>query len=186
MAISLIQATNRIFVPKADTTLVSASPDIRSLDMDFFHNELRTLETIESNDVFEITHSHTPVGVLGGTTYPRRVEIIGLWQVEFEDAGLPWRVRLIGGDSNIEDVAIVNGVSVSTQNSAGNTITNVGSGLTQAQSDRLDELWRDAGMDAASPKTVTENIAGESYDEVANGVTKEVRKTGDDTVITRQ
>lgn len=129
MAISLIQATNIIFVPKADTVFVSGSPDIRSLDMDFFHNELRTLETLDANCVFEITHDHTTPVNIGQVTLIRVVEIIGLWTVEFEEIGLPYAVRLIGGNNNIEDVTVVNNVSIRPSNSAGAIQTDV-SGLT--------------------------------------------------------
>lgn len=128
ISINLTTTPRRIFVPKADTTLVSSSPDIRSLDMDFFHNELRTLEADILYTVEPITHNHTQEGTLGGTTYPRRVEILTDYEVEFEDGA--YRVRLIGGDSNIEDVAIVNNVSISTFNSAGNSVVDIDKILT--------------------------------------------------------
>lgn len=135
MAISLIQATNRIFVPKADTTLVSASPDIRSLDMDFFHNELRTLETLVENAVYEITHEHVTTFDLDVITLQRVVKIIGLWLVEFEEVGLPYAVQLIGGNSNIDSKAVVNNVSVRSFNTAGAIVVSTGgSGLTAAES----------------------------------------------------
>ena len=137
MAISLNQITKVIYVPKADTTLISG--EIRSLDMEEFHDTLRTLEALPINDVFEVTHNHTRQGTLGGTTYPRRLEILAPWNVEFEDG--QWRVRLLGGDSNIEDRQVVNQVSVSTFNSAGNSVTNVGSGLSAGEQAELTDLW---------------------------------------------
>jgi len=134
MAISLIQPTNIIYVPKADTTLVSASPDIRSLDMNFFHNELRTLETLVENDVYEITHEHSAPSNIGQVTLQRVVKIIGLWEVEFEDTGTPYAVRLIGGNNNIEEVTVVNNVSVRPSNSAGAIVIETGtSGLTPGE-----------------------------------------------------
>ncbi len=69
------------------------------------------------------------------------------------------------------------------------------SGLTGAESAQLatiatvdsnvDLLIQDQGLDASNPKTITENTAGTSYDETFNTVTKEIRKSGSSTVITR-
>lgn len=133
MAISLIQATNRIFVPIADLTVVSASPLIYSIEMEFFHNELRTLETLEANCVYEITHEHVPPFDLDVIVLQRVLKIIGLWEVEFEYLGTPYAVQIIGGNSNIDSKAVVNEVSVRSFNTAG--AIEVGtSGLTALES----------------------------------------------------
>lgn len=129
MAISLIQSTKRIFVPKSDLTLVSASPDIRSIDVNFFHNELRTLETLPENDVFEITHTHNTVVTIGNVVLSRVMEILPPWNVEFEEVGLPYAVRIVGGNTNIEERSIVNNVSIRPQNSAGLQQVTSGSGV---------------------------------------------------------
>ena len=52
--------------------------------------------------------------------------------------------------------------------------------------ERIEAMWRDQGLDANNAKTITENVEGESYDEQAGGATKEVRKVGTVTTITRQ
>jgi hypothetical protein len=69
------------------------------------------------------------------------------------------------------------------------------SGLTAPESVQLstiatvdtnvDLLIQDQGLDAANPKTITENTAGTSYDETFDTVTKEIRKSGSTTTITR-
>lgn len=50
----------------------------------------------------------------------------------------------------------------------------------------IKEIHGDKGLDEVNAKTITENVAGESYDESVAGVTKEVRKVGAVTTITRQ
>ena len=49
----------------------------------------------------------------------------------------------------------------------------------------IDLLVDDAGLNAGSPKTITENTPGTSYDEAVGSVTKEIRKSGSTTTITR-
>lgn len=136
MAISIDHTTSprTIFVPQADLTFISAN--LYSLDMEVFHNAVRTLQTLEANDIYPNTHKHTQQGTLGAVTYPRRIEITTEYQVEFEDG--QYRVRLLAGDNNIEDVQVINQVSISTFNSAGNSVTVVGSGVTQQDKDDIE------------------------------------------------
>lgn len=60
-----------------------------------------------------------------------------------------------------------------------------GGGLTTEQAQQLLEIWNDRGLDDSDPKTITEIVECESYDEKTNAITKEVRKVGDTTTITR-
>lgn len=136
MAISIDHTTSprTIFVPQADLTFISAN--LYSLDMETFHNDVRTLQTLEANCIYPNTHNHTREGTLGAVTYPRRIEITTEYQVEFEDG--QYRVRLLGGDNNVEDVQVINQVSISTFNSAGNSVTVTGSGITQQDKDDIE------------------------------------------------
>jgi hypothetical protein len=69
------------------------------------------------------------------------------------------------------------------------------SGLTPSESadlaaigavqDDVELVVQDLGLDASNPKTITENTEGSSYDETFSTVTKEVRKSGSTTTITR-
>jgi hypothetical protein len=69
------------------------------------------------------------------------------------------------------------------------------SGLTGTESSQLaliatvdgnvDLLVQDQGLDSGNPKTITENTEGTSYDESFGSVTKEIRRSGDTTTITR-
>jgi len=78
------------------------------------------------------------------------VEIINGYTVTFEDG--QYRVTLLGANSNVADVTNVNQVSIQPNNSAGQVVVSVGSGVT-AQ-DKLDialGVWQqilDSGMTA--------------------------------------
>lgn len=138
MAISLIQATNTIFVPYSDTTFVSGTPDVRSIDIDFLHNELRTLETLEANAVYEVTHDHVTTFDLDVIVLQRVLRIIGTWVIEFEDTGSPYAVQIIGGNSNVDSKAVVNCVSVRSFNTAGAIVVATGSGVLPADIDAIE------------------------------------------------
>lgn len=107
----------RIYIPKADTTLVQASPEIRSLDVDAFRLELKDLEADVEGMMWTDTHKHTQEGVLSGITYARRVEILAPYTVEFEDG--QYTVQTPGANHNIADRKIQNQVGIVVQNSAG-------------------------------------------------------------------
>jgi hypothetical protein len=53
-------------------------------------------------------------------------------------------------------------------------------------STNVTEIHEHMGLDAANPKTITENTAGTSYDEDTTNVAVQVRKSGATTTITRQ
>ncbi len=51
--------------------------------------------------------------------------------------------------------------------------------------ENLTEIYRDRGLDASNPKTITEIIDGFSYNEDSTDINKEVRKDGIVTTVTR-
>lgn len=166
MAITLNQFTKTIFIPKADTTLVSSSPDIRSIDIDLIHNELRTVHASEANGIYENTHEHVTPFDLGVFILARVLKILAPWVVEFESTGTPYEVRIIGGNSNITDRRVVNDVSLTPNNSAGFIQVETGvSGLTAeeaatlAKLDPVDvrvyDLWKLFGCMAGNKVTIT-------------------------------
>jgi len=65
-------------------------------------------------------------------------------------------------------------------------VINSGSGLSPQQATQLLEMYQDLGLDVTNAKSITENVAGASYDEVVSNITKEVRKSGVTTTVTRQ
>jgi hypothetical protein len=118
VAITITWATRVINVPKADTTLIQASPtEIRELDIDTFRLALKGLEAGGEGMTFPDTHLHyAPVDV-GGVTLARVVALINSYTVTFEDG--QYAVNLVGANSNIGDNVNVNQVSVRSFNSAG-------------------------------------------------------------------
>lgn len=122
MAISVDWAlTKVIFVPKADTTLVSAGPpEIRELNVDDFRLTLRDLEDDPDGRPWPKTHTHETESTLSGIVYARKVQIIPPYTVEFEDG--QYAVNLIGANHNILDVRVQNQVSLNVSNSAGSTV----------------------------------------------------------------
>lgn len=59
------------------------------------------------------------------------------------------------------------------------------SGANTLSLTKVDEIYKDRGLDSVFPKTITEITEGISYDESVSGIDKEVRKVGNDTTITR-
>ena len=117
MAITVDWLQKIIYVPKADLTLIQASPtEIRNLDANWFHGQLRSAEASEGGIVHLDTHNHNTEVTLGGLTFARVIEITG-YTVTFEDG--QWAVNITGGNTNIADVTNVNQVSVRPYNSAG-------------------------------------------------------------------
>ena len=137
MAITINWATKVIAVPKADMTLVQASPEIRSLDINAFRLALRD---IEDGDGMPYAHTHNHVAPLsvGGVTLSRVVEIINGYTITFEDG--QYAVNLTGANSNISDVTNVNQVSIRSANSAGLVQVTSGSGLSPAQDATLSSI----------------------------------------------
>jgi hypothetical protein len=118
VAITIEWGTRIINVPKADLTLIQASPtEIRELDLDAFRLTLKGLEDDEEGMPHPDTHRHVTETTLGGVTYARVIEIINDYTVTFEDG--QYAVNLVGANSNVGDVVNVNQVSVRSANSAG-------------------------------------------------------------------
>lgn len=118
MAISVDWPNKIINVPKADTTLLQASPqEIRELNLNTFRLALKALEDDSDGIVFVKTHNHNPPVVIGAITLARVVEIINGYTITFEDG--QYAVNLAGANTNLQDKVNVNQVSVRPNNSAG-------------------------------------------------------------------
>lgn len=177
MAISVNWITGEITVPKADMSIIQASPEIRALDTEQFWLDLKDLEHSADGMPWPDTQSNIPSFVISGFTYVQSFRIIAPYFVTFEDG--QYGVALQGTNNNILDNATQNQVRIASQNSAGN--------ISQP---KVDEMYRDKGLEAGAPKTITEVTEGTEYDESAGSgvdlVDKEVRKVGAVTTITRQ
>ena len=118
MAISVDWGTKIIFIPKAYTLLIQATPtEIRELDLNVFRLDLKDLEDSEDGMPMLDTHQHNPPVDVGGITLARVVEIINGYTITFEDG--QYAVNLKGANSNFGDRVNVNQVSVRSSNSAG-------------------------------------------------------------------
>lgn len=129
MAISVDWVNKIITIPQADLAFISAG--LYSLDINTFRLSLKALEDDEGITFLD-THRHESGSTLGGVTFARIVEIINGYQVLFENG--TYAVNLVGANSNIADVAVVNSVSLRSNNSAG--LIQVDTGGTFTNSDR--------------------------------------------------
>ncbi len=118
MTISVNHLTRVISIPKADLTLVQASPtEIRELDLGKFKLWMRDWEDSEDGISMPPVISHNTEVTVGGLTLARVIEIINGYTVTFENGA--YAVNLTNANSNVGDVVNVNNVSVRANNSAG-------------------------------------------------------------------
>lgn len=147
MAISIDWPSGVISVPLADLTLVGPGA-VYEHDLDAFRLSLKDLEDSEEGMPWPRTHNHNTVVTLGGVVYARTIEIINGYTVTYEDGA--YAVRLVGANSNVEDVAVVNSVSIRSANSAGLVVVTAG-----VAADVIAEaVWqRVRALDTGSPGT---------------------------------
>jgi len=136
-----------------------------------------------------IANSGNPVVLTTTSSTFLNVILLGGWKINsFAVVG-----TLTVGDGNV--VSLADGIDifgpnvfvnfVNNTSAAGVLVASGTSGLTASESTALLEMWRDMALDAANPKTITEETPKTRYAEVTGRVTEEVRKTGSDTVVTR-
>ena len=130
--ISINPQTYVITIPQADLTLDSGT--LYRFDTNQFRKDLKDWEDSIEGMSHTKTHDHVTEITIAGTTYARFIVILAPYSVEFED-GI-YSVILEGSNSNIWDVGagvlVQNQVQVIPTNSAGNTVTAVGSGVFPA------------------------------------------------------
>jgi hypothetical protein len=117
MTISVDPLTYIITIPKADLTLIQASPEVRELDLDWFRLELKNWEDNAEGMVQPKTHDHNTEVTLAGLTYSRIIEVLSPYTVEFEDG--QYSINCTGANHNLSDVKVVNQVSLIVNNAAG-------------------------------------------------------------------
>jgi len=118
MAISVQWLVRRIFVPKADTTQIQASPEIREIDANFLRGEVGTLFASEEGGPWSNPFIHDVERTISGVTYSRLLTF--LYEIEFEDG--QYAVKVSGADHNVLDVKVANQVSLLAAISAGRLI----------------------------------------------------------------
>jgi len=115
MATTVDGVTGVISVPRADMTLIQASPtEIRELNLNQWRIELRDIEDDESMRPWPKTHDHNADVVVGGVALADVLIILPYYTVTFEDG--QYAVNLIGLNSNVGDRVNVNQVSVRSAN----------------------------------------------------------------------
>lgn len=118
MAYAVDWSTKIITIPKADTTLVTSTPnEIRSLDVTTFWTAIHVIQASSVAMPFLPIMANTPPSVIAGITFARVVQLINGYTITFENGS--YGVNIIGGNSNIKDNTNFNSVSVGSANSAG-------------------------------------------------------------------
>jgi hypothetical protein len=117
MAISVDPLTHIISVPKADLTLLQASPEVRELNLNVFRLWLKDWEDSAEGMVQPKTHDHNTEVTLAGLTYARIIEVLFPYTVEFEDG--QYTINCVGANHNLSDVKVANQVSLIVNNAAG-------------------------------------------------------------------
>ena len=167
MAISVNWATDQIiFIPKADTTLVQASPEVREISVETLHDTLRTLEAAEGQH-WPITHTHSGEITLSGITYARFIEILPPYTVEFEVTGGAYGVSVVGGNTNLLDVKVANGTSLLGNNSAGLVNLNTVLSLLNYQG----SVWLSAANGVSGTIEGVNGVPSNPVDNMADAVT---------------
>lgn len=118
MAISVNHVTKVIYIPRADLVEIQSAPSfIYQLNMPWLWLQLTDLQDDAAGMVYDDMVLNNPPVNVGGVTLARVIQIINGYTVEFEDG--QYAVNLTGANTNLQDVAIVNQVSVRPNNSAG-------------------------------------------------------------------
>ena len=143
MAYSLNWLTKVVTIPKADLTLVQASPEIRALDVTAFWAAIHAIQADEGISYPDIMRSNAPVA-LAGQVYARSVEVINGYSIEFENGS--YQVNLTGANNNLLDARVQNQVSLNASNSAGAVIISTGSGLSVDQAAALGRIDSNSGI----------------------------------------
>lgn len=176
MPLSVDWPSKVVTVPQADLTDLGGG--VFSLDLDQFRLELKAIEASDEGMPFVDIHRHSPPIVVAGTALARVVEIINGYTVTFEDG--QYAVNLVGANSNVADVSNVNQVSIRPQNSAGLIQIATGSGLSQQEQDKLDELHRIHGLKTGEPLEITDGARA------SGALSQIISDDGTTTTVTRQ
>lgn len=194
MPVTINWATKIITVPTDFMTLVSGvpgtgnsqpNPALYELDVNALRLALKDIEDSDGMPYLD-THRHNGIVTISGVSYARTFEVINGYTVTFDTTTYDhYTVRCVGANHNIADVRRPSTVSLIIGNSAGLITVAAGSGLSATEQTKLDEIWKDLGLDPAAPKTITENTPGTDYTESVAGIVKDVTKSGATTTIDR-
>lgn len=118
MAISIDYLTNIIFIPRADLVEIQNTPSfVYQLNLEWFYRQVADLQDDQAGSPFPTAVENTAPVNVGGVLLARVIQVINGYTVEFEDG--QYAVNLTGANTNLQDVAVVNQVSIRPNNSAG-------------------------------------------------------------------
>lgn len=131
--ISVNWVTRVIFVPQSYLTPLGGG--VFELNTDTLRLDLKDLEDDPDEGLaYPATHINNSPVTLAGVTFARFLEFVNGYTIEFEDGA--YRVSLAGSNNNVGDVAVVNNVSIISNNSAGLIEVNTTGAGASAQ-----EVW---------------------------------------------
>lgn len=111
MTIGINYLTRVISIPKADLTLVEATPvEVYELNINAFKSELKDMEDSVGGMPFVDTHFYSAAITAEGAVVAQVLEIINGFTVTFEDGA--YIVNLVGASTNIAEVMNLNQVQV--------------------------------------------------------------------------
>jgi hypothetical protein len=142
MAVTIDYNTYVITVPKSDTQFVETNPatglEVRQLDIVIFGQLLADVQD-NSPDVWAPTaYSYTKPADVGGVQLAPVLLILSPYTVTFEDG--QYAINFVGGNTNLGDFVNVNQVSIRSNNSAGQTFSDV----INSQSFENASVWVDS------------------------------------------
>jgi hypothetical protein len=115
MAVTVAWDAQVIQVPKSYMPVIQVTPEIRELDMQQLHYDLRELEAGVDGRPYPYTHAHEQEATISGVVFVRKITFS--YTVTFEDGA--YGVSCKGANSNIFDQLNLNNVAVFPNNSAG-------------------------------------------------------------------
>lgn len=177
MALSIDYTTNIIFVPKADTQFVSTNPqtglEIRQLNLTPFAQAVADLQDDPEGAWASTAFTYTAPVSVGGVQLAPVVVILSPYTVEFEDG--QYAVNLNGANTNLQDAAVVNQVSIRPNNSAGLTFSDA----IDKQSFQGGAVWVDSidgGTGVVFPRGTTSDPVNNPTDAVTIAIANNLHK----------
>jgi hypothetical protein len=140
----------------------------------------RRAEASEVGIVFDdIIDTSNPVTLTATSSTFLVVKLLALWKI---------LTLSVSGSYTVQDgntVHETDGVDIFAPNGLVSCVNNISAAGTYTQVAEVQEMHQDMGLKAGAPVTITENVAGTSYDQDSSGIAKEIRTSGSAKTVTR-
>jgi len=168
MAYSVNWVTRNIWIPRSD--LIHLSGSQYRLNTADFHKEIRRLEWalgegLWAAQIIEYKAAHT----LAGTPFAPEIEIINGFTLTFEEFAAVYSVEIDGANTNVDDVTVINNVSIRSKNTGGLVGTR-----------EITEIHGRLGLDPDNP------LVTNSLSITFGGVSMVLSETDGEVTVTRQ